>query len=172
MVSVSPLLMSMKDSSVVQPMLNQIALTVRSPMVRANSMPGKMRKYGLAWNMMRNQYLSGYHIFWNSQNMTVLVITILQTKHKKLWSSSTISKVWLRSATICCLPSVKGKDLGVHGDRDLVRVCRCRCYFYYFNKNMSTFVDYKINLIDDSKFTKTAGIDTDDIVAVGLVYQF
>ncbi|GHL78727.1 hypothetical protein ECZU36_00110 [Escherichia coli] len=38
-------------------------------------------------------------------------------------------------------------------------------------KNMSTFVD-KINLIDDSKFTKTAGIDTDDIVAVGLVYQF
>ena len=40
---------------------------------------------------------------------------------------------------------------------------------YYFNKNMSTFVDYKINLIDDSKFNKTAGIDTDDIVAVGPV---
>ncbi|HGF5849163.1 TPA: porin, partial [Escherichia coli] len=32
--------------------------------------------------------------------------------------------------------------------------------------------DYKINLIDDSKFTKTTGIDTDDIAAVGLVYQF
>lgn len=46
--SVSPLLMSMKDSAWVQPMLNQIALTVRSPMVRANSMPpAKMRKYGL-----------------------------------------------------------------------------------------------------------------------------
>ena len=65
----------------------------------------------------------------------------------------------------------KGKDLGVHGDRDLVKYVDVGAT-YYFNKNMSTFVDYKINLIDDSKFTKTAGIDTDDIVAVGLVYQF
>ncbi|WP_252357718.1 porin, partial [Escherichia coli] len=65
----------------------------------------------------------------------------------------------------------KGKDLGVHGDRDLVKYVDVGAT-YYFNKNMSTFVDYKINLIDDSKFTKTAGIDTDDIAAVGLVYQF
>lgn len=25
---------------------------------------------------------------------------------------------------------------------------------YYFNKNMSTFVDYKINLLDKNDFTK------------------
>ncbi|CCK00764.1 Outer membrane protein C precursor [Cronobacter malonaticus 507] len=37
---------------------------------------------------------------------------------------------------------------------------------------MSTFVDYKINLLDDNKFTRQAGIGTDDVVAVGLVYQF
>lgn len=43
---------------------------------------------------------------------------------------------------------------------------------YYFNKNMSAFVDYQINLIDKSKFTEKAGIATDDIVAVGMVYQF
>ncbi|MNT52523.1 Outer membrane protein C precursor [compost metagenome] len=43
---------------------------------------------------------------------------------------------------------------------------------YYFNKNMSTYVDYKINLLDDSTFTDRAGINTDDVVAVGLVYQF
>ncbi|WP_410202733.1 porin, partial [Escherichia coli] len=43
---------------------------------------------------------------------------------------------------------------------------------YYLNKNMSTFVDYKINLIDKSDFTKASGVATDDIVAVGLVYQF
>lgn len=43
---------------------------------------------------------------------------------------------------------------------------------YYFNKNMSTFVDYKINLIDKSEFTQKAGIATDDIVAVGMTYQF
>ncbi|HFZ1644812.1 TPA: porin [Klebsiella aerogenes] len=43
---------------------------------------------------------------------------------------------------------------------------------YYFNKNMSTYVDYKINLLDDNKFTKDASISTDNVVALGLVYQF
>jgi outer membrane pore protein C len=43
---------------------------------------------------------------------------------------------------------------------------------YYFNKNMSTYVDYKINLVDENEFTRQAGIGTDDIVALGLVYQF
>ncbi|MDU3890663.1 MAG: porin, partial [Serratia liquefaciens] len=42
----------------------------------------------------------------------------------------------------------------------------------FFNKNMSTYVDYKINLLDDNDFTKSAGINTDNVVAVGLVYQF
>ncbi|WP_302528062.1 porin OmpC [Edwardsiella tarda] len=43
---------------------------------------------------------------------------------------------------------------------------------YYFNKNMSTYVDYKINLLDDNAFTKAAGINTDNVVGVGLIYQF
>ena len=43
---------------------------------------------------------------------------------------------------------------------------------YYFNKNMSTYVDYQINLLDDNEFTDQAGINTDDVVALGLVYQF
>ncbi|RRB54103.1 porin, partial [Escherichia coli] len=43
---------------------------------------------------------------------------------------------------------------------------------YYFNKNMSAFVDYKINLIDESEFTKTSEVATDNIVAVGMTYQF
>jgi outer membrane porin protein LC len=37
---------------------------------------------------------------------------------------------------------------------------------------MSTFVDYKINLLDDNNFTRYAGVSTDNIVAVGLNYQF
>ncbi|WP_227542799.1 porin [Klebsiella pneumoniae] len=41
-----------------------------------------------------------------------------------------------------------------------------------FNKNMSTYVDYKINLLDENDFTRRAGISTDDVVALGLVYQF
>lgn len=43
---------------------------------------------------------------------------------------------------------------------------------YYFNKNMSTYVDYQINLLDENDFTRAAGINTDDTVALGLVYQF
>ena len=43
---------------------------------------------------------------------------------------------------------------------------------YYFNKNMSTYVDYQINMLDDNEFTDAAGINTDDVVALGLVYQF
>ena len=37
---------------------------------------------------------------------------------------------------------------------------------------MSAYVDYKINLIDENKFTQETGIATDNIVAVGMTYQF
>ncbi|HFS3780862.1 TPA: porin, partial [Escherichia coli] len=40
------------------------------------------------------------------------------------------------------------------------------------NKNMSLLIDYKINLIDESEFTKKAGVATDNILAVGMMYQF
>lgn len=45
--------------------------------------------------------------------------------------------------------------------------------FYYFNKNLTTVVDYKINLINDkNKFDEKYGIDKDNLVGLGLVYQF
>ena len=65
----------------------------------------------------------------------------------------------------------KGKDLEGYGDQDLLKYVDVGAT-YYFNKNMSTYVDYKINLLDDNQFTRDAGISTDDIVALGLVYQF
>jgi outer membrane protein N len=38
---------------------------------------------------------------------------------------------------------------------------------------MSTYIDYKIDLLDsDDNFYENNGISTEDIVAVGLVYQF
>ncbi len=65
----------------------------------------------------------------------------------------------------------KGKDInnGVRnfGDQDLVKYVDVGAT-YYFNKNMSTYVDYKINLLDDNEFTRRAGISTDDVVALGL----
>ena len=69
----------------------------------------------------------------------------------------------------------KGKDVtnGTtnFGDQDLLKYVDVGAT-YYFNKNMSTYVDYKINLLDDNTFTSQAGVSTDDIVALGVVYQF
>jgi len=74
----------------------------------------------------------------------------------------------------------KGKDLNtttndtkaVNGDKDLVKYMDIGAT-YYFNKNMSTYVDYKINLLDgNDDFYKDNGISTDNIVGLGLVYQF
>ncbi|EHL5742465.1 TPA: porin OmpC [Escherichia coli] len=63
---------------------------------------------------------------------------------------------------------VGGKN---YGNQDLVKYIDVGAT-YYFNKNMSTYVDYKINLIDESQFTQDAGVATDNIVAVGMTYQF
>ncbi|MDR3103342.1 MAG: porin OmpC [Yokenella regensburgei] len=69
----------------------------------------------------------------------------------------------------------KGKGLNTFGgdsDKDLVKYVDLGAT-YYFNKNMSTYVDYKINLLDgNDDFYKNNGIGTDNIVALGLVYQF
>ncbi|WBU50808.1 porin OmpC [Kosakonia pseudosacchari] len=71
----------------------------------------------------------------------------------------------------------KGKDISNNtgtvnfGDQDILKYIDVGAT-YYFNKNMSTYVDYKINLLDDNDFTKAAGIATDNVVALGLVYQF
>ncbi|HIC8823451.1 TPA: porin OmpC [Klebsiella aerogenes] len=69
----------------------------------------------------------------------------------------------------------KGKDLvygGQYSDKDLVKYMDVGAT-YYFNRNMSTYVDYKINLLDgNDDFYKDNGISNDNIVALGLVYQF
>ncbi len=67
----------------------------------------------------------------------------------------------------------KGKDLDdAAGDNhDLLKYVSVGTY-YAFNKNMTTYVDYKINLLDEDTFTRTNGLNTDDVVGVGLVYQF
>jgi outer membrane pore protein E len=63
----------------------------------------------------------------------------------------------------------KGKDIedGI-GNEDLVNYIDVGVT-YYFNKNMSAMVDYKINQIDSDN---QLGINDDDVVAVGVTYQF
>lgn len=71
----------------------------------------------------------------------------------------------------------RAKDLGLagngrtYGNQDLVKFVDFGGS-YLFNKNMLAYVDYKLNLIDKSDFSEAAGVSTDDILAVGLVYQF
>ncbi|CAJ0990774.1 Outer membrane porin C [Sodalis praecaptivus] len=43
---------------------------------------------------------------------------------------------------------------------------------YNFNKNMLTFIDYRINLLSKDDFTRAAQISTDNIVALGMTYMF
>ncbi|KHS50459.1 porin OmpC [Hafnia paralvei] len=62
----------------------------------------------------------------------------------------------------------RGESIGRYGDMDLVKYADVATT-YYFNKNMSAYVDYKINLLDSNN---RAGINSDNIVATGLVYQF
>ncbi|MGO4610581.1 porin, partial [Variovorax sp. 2RAF20] len=57
----------------------------------------------------------------------------------------------------------KGKDIEGVGDADLIKYVDVGAT-YYFNKNMSTYVDYQINLLDDNN---PLGLNTDDTVAVG-----
>ncbi len=62
----------------------------------------------------------------------------------------------------------KAKDVEGVGNEDLVNYIEVGAT-YYFNKNMSTYVDYQINQIDsDNKL----GVNSDDTVALGIVYQF
>lgn len=67
----------------------------------------------------------------------------------------------------------KGKNLNTNlGDNnDLVKYVDLGAY-YYFNKNMSAVVDYKINLLKDNDFNAAAGIPVDNVVGLGLTYQF
>lgn len=62
----------------------------------------------------------------------------------------------------------KAKDVEGIGDVDLIKYFEVGAT-YYFNKNMSTYVDYIINQIDSDN---ALGIASDDTVALGLVYQF
>ncbi|VDR26251.1 Outer membrane pore protein E precursor [Raoultella terrigena] len=40
---------------------------------------------------------------------------------------------------------------------------------YYFNENMVTYVDYKINMLDSNT---QFGITNDDVIGFGLTYHF
>ncbi|GAA3893731.1 porin [Gibbsiella dentisursi] len=62
----------------------------------------------------------------------------------------------------------KGKDIEGIGDADLVKYVEIGAT-YYFNKNMYTYVDYKINRLSDNN---PLNLNSDDVLAVSLTYRF
>lgn len=64
--------------------------------------------------------------------------------------------------------SSKGKDIEGIGSADIIKYVDVGAS-YQFNSNMTGFVDYRINLLDNDN---ALNLNTDDIVALGLIYQF
>jgi predicted porin len=60
-----------------------------------------------------------------------------------------------------------GKDIEGVGDADLVKFIDLSTT-YSFNKNMSTFVEYRINELDNNKLH----LANDNVAVAGLMYQF
>ncbi|EGY29510.1 Outer membrane protein (porin) [Candidatus Regiella insecticola 5.15] len=68
----------------------------------------------------------------------------------------------------------KGKGLGANGaegNQDLLKYMTVGSS-YNFNKNLSAYVNYKINLLDKNAFTEKNGLNTKDVVGIGVLYQF
>jgi len=65
----------------------------------------------------------------------------------------------------------QGYDIEQYGRQDIRKFIDLGVT-YEFNKNLSTFIDYQINLLKGNEFTEKADIKRDNIMAVGLQYQF
>ncbi|WP_213989764.1 porin OmpC [Sodalis sp. dw_96] len=65
----------------------------------------------------------------------------------------------------------RGDNIEGYGSQDLRKYIDISTS-YSFNKNMLAFIDYQINLLKDNDFSRAAGMHHDNIVAVGMTYQF
>ena len=65
----------------------------------------------------------------------------------------------------------KALDVAGYNDSDRLNYIEIGTW-YYFNKNMNVYTAYQINLLDKSDYVLAHGLNTDDQLAVGIVYQF
>ncbi|WP_416776074.1 porin [Xenorhabdus budapestensis] len=134
-----------------------------------------------AWNIgakydANNVYLAA--MYGETRNMTPGSVKVAGIKHDGIANKTQNVELVAQYlfADYGLKPSLayvqsKGKDLTEGKDRfnaDLVKYVSVGSY-YYFNKNLSTYVDYKINLLN-----KNEGNDTGarNVFGVGLTYQF
>ena len=109
---------------------------------------GKMQKFGPQLFSLKYDANNIYTAttYSETQNMTVFADHFVANKAQNFEAVAQYQFDFGLRPSVAYLQS-KGKDLGVWGDQDLVKYVDVGAT-YYFNKNMSTFVDYKINLLD------------------------
>lgn len=137
------------------------------PELTASGKNAEVRAAGLKYDA-NNVYLAT--TYSETQNMTAFAGDFIANKAQNFEAVTQYQFDFGLRPSIAYLQS-KGKDPGMWGNQDLVKYVDVGAT-YYFNKSISAFVDYKINLLDKNNFTYVLGINTDDIIATGLVYQF
>lgn len=120
--------------------------------------------YGETFNMTR---------FGRTVNSNDMTRVANKTENFELVSQYLFDEIGLKPS-IAYVQS-KSKDLtdpAYSQKQDLVKYVSLGA-FYYFNKNLTAVVDYKINLINGNNgFADKYGIGRDNLVGLGLVYQF
>lgn len=144
----------------------QVSYANASPL-NASGKTAEVWATGLKYDA-NNIYLAA--TYSETQNMTVFGDDFIANKAKNFEAVAQYQFDFGLRPSIAYLHS-RGENIGAFGSQDLVEYIDLGAT-YYFNKNMSAFVDYKINLIDESDFTKASEVATDNIVAVGMTYQF
>ncbi len=136
------------------------------PELTASGKNAEVRAAGLKYDA-NNVYLAT--TYSETQNMTAFAGDFIANKAQNFEAVTQYQFDFGLRPSIAYLQS-KGKDPGMWGNQDLVKYVDVGAT-YYFNKSISAFVDYKINLLDKNNFTDVLGINTDDIIATGLVYR-
>lgn len=144
----------------------QVSYAKKDPL-NASGKTAEVWATGLKYDA-NNIYLAA--TYSETQNMTVFGDDFIANKAKNFEAVAQYQFDFGLRPSIAYLHS-RGENIGAFGSQDLVEYIDLGAT-YYFNKNMSAFVDYKINLIDESEFTKRSEVATDNIVAVGMTYQF
>ena len=104
-------------------------------------------------------------------------MTSLKTSIKTITYLSDIGCLEIQGASLFGLrPSIgysysKALDVAGYKDSDRLNYIEIGTW-YYFNKNMNVYTAYQINLLDKSDYVLAHGLNTDDQLAVGIVYQF
>lgn len=120
-----------------------------------------------------NIYLAG--TFTDSQNATIFGNTSKDVygyaNHAQIYELTAKYQFDSGIVPVISYIQTRGKDIENYGDEDLLKYLTIGTS-YFFNKNMSTAVMYKFNLLGNNEFTSRSGINTDNVLALDMVYQF